>query len=551
MGLRLIITGGVAGGATAAARARRLNENAEILLFERGEYISFANCGLPYYIGQVIKKRDDLLVTTAEEFSLRYNIDIRVFSEVVAIDRAKREITVKNLKTGEIYTEKYDKIILSPGAEPVRPPLEGIDLENIYTLRNIPNTDLIMAHLNEKNPESAVVVGGGFIGLEMAENLRHRGLDVTIVEMLDQVMSPLDYEMASMVHVHLEENRLDLVLGDGVKSFVKKGDKICVNTVNGIEIECDMVVLSIGVRPETGLARKAGLEIGTLGGIVVDETMLTSDPDIYAVGDAVEIRDYITGLPAMTALAGPANKQGRTAANNVMGKKSVFKGTIGTSVAKIFDLTVASTGLNEKTLKRNNIPYRVSYTHSGSHAEYYPGSETVSIKLLFSPNDGKILGAQIIGIDGVDKRIDVIATAIHGNMTVYDLEELELAYAPPYSSAKDPVNVAGFAASNYLKGDLCNLYWNEVEDIDSKRQVLLDLRDRDEVLAAGDIEGSVNIPLNELRGRLNELDREKEYLLYCALGVRGYIGHRLMSQHGFKSRNLSGGFKSYDITVPI
>jgi NADPH-dependent 2,4-dienoyl-CoA reductase/sulfur reductase-like enzyme/rhodanese-related sulfurtransferase len=549
MSLRLIVIGGVAGGATAAARARRLNEEAEIILIERGEYISFANCGLPYYIGQIIKERDDLLVTTAEAFTARYNIDIRIFSEVTEIDRSNKQVTIKNLKSGDTYTEKYDKIILSPGAEPLRPPLEGINLDNIYSLRSIPDSDLIKAHVDIKNPESAVIVGGGFIGLEMADNLVHRGVKVTIVEMLDQVMAPIDYEMASIVHAHLKEKGVDLCLNDGVQSFSKKEDKIQVTPGKGLEIECDMVILSIGIRPENILAKEAGLEIGKRGGIIVDSNMGTSDPDIYAVGDAVEIKDYITGLPTMTALAGPANKQGRIAADNAMGRKTVFKGTIGTAVAKVFDLTVASTGANEKILKQINLPYLVSYTHSGSHAGYYPDSQMLSIKLIFSPNDGKILGAQIVGVKGVDKRIDVIATAIHGQMTVYNLEELELAYAPPYSSAKDPVNIAGFVAANLLKGDVKNINWDEMKDVDPEREILLDLRDKNELDEIGFIEGSLHIPLNELRGMLNELDRNKNYIPYCALGARAYFAHRILVQNGFNSRNLSGGYKTYGVTL--
>lgn len=549
MSLRLIVIGGVAGGATAAARARRLNEEAEIMLIERGEYISFANCGLPYYIGQIIKERDDLLVTTAEAFTARYNIDIRIFSEVTEIDRANKQVTIKNLKSGDTYTEKYDKIILSPGAEPLRPPLEGINLDNIYSLRSIPDSDLIKAHVDIKNPESAVIVGGGFIGLEMADNLVRRGVRVTIVEMLDQVMAPIDYEMASIVHAHLKEKGVDLCLSDGVQSFSKKEDKIQVTTGKGLEIECDMVILSIGIRPENILAKEAGLELGKRGGIIVDSNMGTSDPDIYAVGDAVEIRDYITGLPTMTALAGPANKQGRIAADNAMGRKTVFKGTIGTAVAKVFNLTVASTGANEKILKQINLPYLVSYTHSGSHAGYYPDSQMMSIKLIFSPNDGRILGAQIVGVKGVDKRIDVIATAIYGQMTVYDLEELELAYAPPYSSAKDPVNIAGFVAANLLKGDVKNINWDEMKDIDPEKEILLDLRDKNELDEIGFIEGSLHIPLNELRGRLNELDRNKDYIPYCALGARAYFAHRILVQNGFNSRNLSGGYKTYGVTL--
>lgn len=546
---KLLIIGGVAGGATAAARARRLDEEVEIILFERGEYISFANCGLPYYIGQVIKERDDLLVTTAEAFKARYNIDIRPFSEVLEIDRNDKQITVKDLKIGKTYNESYDNIILSPGADPLKPPLEGIDLENIYSLRSIPDSDLIKACVDEKKPESAVIVGGGFIGLEMAENLVCRGVKVTILEMLNQVMAPMDYEMASIIHEHLIEKGVTLCLDEGVKSFSKSNDKIMVSTEKGTEIKCDMVMLSIGIRPENTLAVKAGLEIGRRGGIVVDSSMRTSDPDIYAVGDAVELKDLISNLPTMTALAGPANKQGRIASDNASGRKSTFKGTIGTAVTKIFDLTVASTGNNEKNLKQNNTPYITSYTHSGSHAGYYPDSEMMVIKLIFSPENGRVLGTQIVGGKGVDKRIDVIATAIHGSMTVYDLEELELAYAPPYSSAKDPINIAGFVAANILKGDVETINWENLKDINPENEILVDLRDKEELDESGYIEGALHIPLNELRGRLKDLDRSKKYILYCAVGLRGYLAYRIMVQKGFKSRNLSGGYKTQRVTT--
>jgi len=545
MATKLLIIGGVAGGATAAARARRLDERAEIILFERGEHISFANCGLPYYIGEVIKKREDLLVTTAEAFRDRYNIDVRIFSEVIAINTKNKQVEVKNIKTGETYKESYDKIILSPGAEPVKPPFKGIELDNIFNLRNIPDSDLIKAHVDTKRPESAVVVGGGFIGLEMAENLVHRGMKTTIVEILDQVMAPLDYEMAAIVHAHLKEKGIICELGNGVESFSKKGDRIIVVTNKGHSIECDIVILAIGIKPENRLAREAGLEIGKRGGIKVDATMRTSDPDIYAVGDAVEVKDFVTGLPTMTALAGPANKQGRIAADNALGRKSMFRGTLGSTVVKVFNLTVASTGASEKVLKRNNIPYLVSYTHSGSNASYYPGATMMAIKLIFSPSSGRILGAQIIGMKGVDKRIDVLATAIHGAMTVYDLEELELAYAPPYSSAKDPINTAGFVATNILKGDIETINWDDLGDLNGNKNILIDLRNKDELDTAGVIEGAVHIPLNELRQKLPKLDKEKNYIPFCAVGLRGYIGHRILVQNGIQSKNLSGGYKTY------
>ncbi|MBW2092257.1 MAG: FAD-dependent oxidoreductase, partial [Deltaproteobacteria bacterium] len=411
--------------------------------------------------------------------------------------------------------------------------------------RNIPDSDKIKRHIDTKKPGSAVVVGGGFIGLEMAETLVERGVKTTIVEMLDQVMAPLDYEMAAMVHAHLKEKGVDCEFENGVKSFKQKEGRILVSTTKGRDIECDLVILSIGIKPENRLARDADLEIGERGGIKVDATMRTSDPDIYAVGDAVEVRDFVTGQPTMTALAGPANKQGRIAADNALGRKTLFRGTLGTSVVKVFDLTVASTGKSEKVLKSDNIPYMVSYTHSGSHASYYPGANMMAIKLIFSPGSGKILGAQIVGMDGVDKRIDVLATAIHGSMTVYDLEELELAYAPPYSSAKDPVNIAGFVAANILKGDVQSIYWNELGDLNRECSTLLDLRNQDELDTAGTIEGSLHVPLHELRRKLPELDKEKTHVLVCAIGLRGYVGYRILEQNGFKSKNLSGGFKTY------
>lgn len=545
MTTKLLIIGGVAGGATAAARARRLDEHAEIILFERGEHISFANCGLPYYIGQVIKDRDDLFVTTPEAFQDRYNIDVRIFSEVTAIDRKNKHAEAVNLKTGARYRETYDKIILSPGAEPVRLPFSGSELEGILNLRSVPDADRIKAHVDNEKPQSAVIVGAGYIGLEMAENLVNRGVKTTIVEMLDQVMASLDYEMAAIVHAHLKERGVKCELGKCVQSFSKKDNHLIVSTDSGLQITCDLVIVSIGITPENKLAREAGLDIGGRGGIKVDATMRTSDPDIYAVGDAVEIRDFITGLPTITALAGPANKQGRIAADNALGRKSMFKGTVGTTVVKVFDLTVASTGATEKLLRANNIPFVVSYTHSGSHASYYPGATMMAIKLIFSPSSGRILGGQIVGMKGVDKRIDVLATAIRGAMTVYDLEELELAYAPPYSSAKDPINIAGFVAANILKGDLETIHWNQIADLKRRENVLLDLRNEDELDTAGSIEGAVHIPLNELRSKLSGLDKEKNYIPFCAAGLRSYLAHRILVQSGFSSKNLSGGYRTF------
>jgi NADPH-dependent 2,4-dienoyl-CoA reductase/sulfur reductase-like enzyme/rhodanese-related sulfurtransferase len=545
MGTKLLIIGGVAGGATAAARARRLDEGAEIILFERGSHISYANCGLPYYIGEFIGSRDDLLITTPWAFGERYNIDVRICSEVTAIDSQHKHVAVRNLNTGDTYEEHYDKLVLAPGAEPIKPPFDGVELEAIFNLRTIPDAEGIKNYTDAKNPDSAVIVGGGYIGLEMAENLTLRGVKTTIIEMLDQVMASLDYEMAAVVHAHLKEKGVRCVLGNRVTSVSEENGRISVSTDGGHHIECDMVISAIGVTPENKLARDAGLAIGTQGGIVVDATMRTSDPHIYAVGDAVEVKDFVTGAPTMTALAGPANKQGRIAADNALGRKSMFRGTIRTAVVKVFDLTVASTGATEKALKGNEIPYLASYTHSGSHASYYPGAKMMAIKLVFSPSSGRILGAQIVGGEGVDKRIDVFSTAIHGQMTVYDLEELELAYAPPFSSAKDPINIAGFVAANMLKGDLETVNWDEIADIDRHRDVLIDLRNTDELDSAGTIEGSLHIPLNELRAQLPGLERSKSYIPFCAVGFRGYLAHRILVQNGFTSRNLSGGYRTF------
>ncbi len=545
---KLIIIGGVAGGATAAARARRIAEEAEIILFEKGEYISFANCGLPYYVGKVIKKRKDLLVTTPESFRKRYHIDIRLFCEVIAIDRKKKRIAVQDLKTQETYWETYDKVILAPGAEPLRPPLEGINLEGIYNLRNIPDSDRIKDHMDRQKPQSAVVVGGGFIGLEMVENLVQRGVQTTIVEMADQVILPLDPEMASMVRAHLEARGVVCKLGKRVMGFRRYGNRLLVSVEKDQDIECDMVILSIGVRPENRLAKEAGLAIGKTGGIKVDASMQTSDPDIYAVGDAVEVREFITGFPIISALAGPANKQGRIAADNALGRKEVFRGTMRTSIVRVFNLSVASCGLSEKTLRGYGLPCHASYTYSGSHASYYPGAETLVIKLLFSPGNGRVLGAQVIGKDGVDKRIDILATAIHGGMTVFDLEELELAYAPPFSSAKDPVNIAGFVASNLIKGDVENIYAQNLTGLDPKKVVFLDLRSKGEIQQSGTIAGSKHIPLDNLRDQLKDLNKDMDHILFCAVGQRAYVGYRILTQRGFRAKNLSGGYETYKVT---
>lgn len=548
MSKKVIIVGGVAGGASAAARLRRLDESLDIVMLEKGEYISFANCGLPYYIGETIKERDQLLLQTPEAMEARFNIKVRVNNEVLRVDRDNKEIQVKNLITGEVYNEPYDYLVLSPGSTPLKPPIPGIDSPNIFSLWNIPDTDIIKEYVDRKSPKRAAVIGGGFIGIEMAENLTERGLDVTIVEMADQVMAPLDFEMAQIVHQHIKSKNVKLYLKDGVKEFQHNDGVTTIVLQSGERIEADMVILSIGVRPQSKLAIDAGLEINQRGGIIVDEYLKTSDKSIYALGDAIEVIDFIDGNKTMIPLAGPANKQGRIVANNIANKKEIYKGTQGTSIAKVYDLTVASTGHNEKILKRNGMEYgkdyKVSIIHSKSHAGYYPGAFTMSIKLIFKL-DGKILGAQIVGYEGVDKRIDVIATAIRFNGTIYDLKELELAYAPPYSSAKDPVNMAGFTAENILNDDVNVIQWNELDSLDKNNTIILDVRDEVE-RELGYIEDSVNIPLNQLRNRLSELDKEKEIIIYCAVGLRGYIGARILKQHGFnKVRNLSGGYTTY------
>lgn len=546
---KVVIVGGVAGGASAAARLRRLDEDMEIILFERGEHISYANCGLPYYIGGVIKDKEDLLVQTPEGMRQRFNIDIRVNSEVLDIDVEKKQVKVRDRVTGESYFESYHKLILSPGAEPVRPPIPGIDGENIFTLRNVRNTFDIEDYIVNNDCKNAVVVGGGFIGLEMAENLCHRGLKVTIVEMADQVMAPLDYEMAAIIHKYLKTKDIELVLRDGVKAFVKEEERTLVELQSGKKLETDLVILAIGVRPETTLAKKAGLELGETGGIKVNKHLQTSNPHIYAVGDAVEIVDFINGSPALIPLAGPANKQGRIAANHICGIEDTYKATQGTSIVKVFDLTAAVTGNNEKTLKKFNIPYVCVHIHSPSHASYYPGATEMVVKLLFSPEDGQLLGAQIVGYKGVDKRIDVLATAIRGKMTVYDLQELELAYAPPYSSAKDPVNMAGYVASNTLMGHHPIIQWYELQGLDKESTLILDTRTREEY-RMGAIPGSVNIPLDELRQNLDKIEdyKDKDVIVYCRSGQRSYMATRILMQNGFsKVGNLSGGYLTWSI----
>jgi CoA-disulfide reductase len=549
MNKKVIIVGGVAGGASAAARLRRLDENAEILLIEKGEHISFANCGLPYYIGEVIKEKDKLLVQTPEKMKERFRIDVRVNSEVTKINPENKTVEIHNRLENRVYTETYDKLILSPGAEPIKPRLSGINSTRIFTLRNIPDTLRIKDYVDKMNPKRAVVVGAGFIGLEVAENLHMRGIKVTVVELADHVIGPLDYDMAALVHQHMKTKEVEFYLKDAVESFEDDDACIGVKLSSGRTLKADMVIMGIGVKPESRLALEAGLKIGKTGGIYVNEYMQTSNSDIYAVGDAVEVKDFISGNEALIPLAGPANKQGRIAANNICGLKEKFEGTQGTSIVKVFDITVAVTGNNERTLKRNGIEYEKSFTHSGSHAGYYPGAIPMSIKLLFGKKDGKLLGAQIVGYDGVDKRMDVLSTAMRAGMTVFDLEKLELSYAPPYSSAKDPVNIAGFTASNILKKDCSVFHWDEVGSIDREKGLLIDVRTPQEY-NLGTIKGSINIPVDEIRERLDEIPENKDIYVFCQVGLRGYLASRILMQKGYRTvKNLSGGYKTYQLAV--
>ncbi len=540
MAKRILIVGGVAGGASAAARLRRLDEMAEIIMFERGDYISFANCGLPYYIGGAIKNRDDLLLQTPESFNKRFNTDVRVKSEVVKINRREKTVDVIELPTGRKYTERYDRLILSPGAEPIRPAIDGIDSSKVFTLRNVADVDRIDEYIKTNNPKKAVIVGAGYIGLEMAENLHDRALSVQVVEMLDQVMPGLDKEMAAFLNNHLKERGVGLQLGDGVSSLHQTSSSLRLTLKSGKELDCDFAMLTVGVRPEVKLAKEAGLEIGSRGGIKVNEHLQTSDPDIYAIGDAVEARDFVLGNAVLIPLAGPANKQGRMAADNICGRNRTYTGTQGTAILKVFDLTAAMTGASEKALSKTNIEYEKLYLHQANHAGYYPGAKPMHIKLLFGKPEGKVLGAQIVGADGVDKRIDVFAVAIRAGMTVFDLQELELAYAPPYGSGKDPVNIAGFAAANILDGTVKIKHFTELQ----KEDFILDVRTPAE-FARGSVPNARNIHVDELRGRLDELPRDKTINVYCTVGFRSYVACRILMQNGFIARNLSGGLITY------
>lgn len=547
---KYLIVGGVAGGATTAARLRRLDEKSEIIMFERGQYISYANCGLPYYIGDVINDRNRLFVQNPDSFNKRFNIDIRTNSEVTRINRDEKTVEIKNLSTSETYKEKYDKLILSPGAEPLKPPIPGINDKAIFTLRNVPDTDNIKNFIKENNPKKAVIVGGGYIGLEMAENLHLLGISVTIVEMLEQVMVQLDYEMAAFVQERLKAKKIELLLKEKVVGFERRDNSLNIKLESGKEILSDIVILSIGVRPETKLAKDAGLKIGNKGGIDVNEFLQTSDPDIYAVGDAIEFTNPILNKKVITYLAGPANKQARIAANNIVfGNKEKYSGAFATAIVKLFELTAAVTGLNERTLQAEKIPYIASIIFGSSNAGYYPKASSLTIKILFSPRDGKLFGAQIVGYSGVDKRIDVISSIIKNNGTIHDLTEFEQAYAPPYSSAKDPVNIAGFVAENILNGMCKVIHWHEISKLNPNEVFILDVRTKSEY-QLGAIPENTNIPIDELRKRLNEIPRDKKIIVYCAVGLRGYLASRILIQNGFKDvYNLSGGYKIFEMAT--
>ncbi|MDY3902581.1 FAD-dependent oxidoreductase [Peptoniphilus sp.] len=543
--MKIIVVGGVAGGATAIARLRRLDENAEILLLEKGKYVSFANCGLPYYIGGAIEERDSLFVTTKESIEDKYNIEIRTENEVLSIDKENKRVKIIDYTSGREYEENYDKLLLSTGSSPFIPDVEGINEMNIFKLWTVPDVDAIYSFIEKEKPKKAVVVGGGFIGLETAENLYEKGLEVTIVEMSDQVMPPLDRDTAKILENHLEDKGVKLLLGEGFEGTENKGKVIKLKS--GKKLETDMTILSIGVRPNSEIAKSAGLELNEKGGIKVDKFQKTSDENIYAVGDVIEVKDFILGTDTMIPLAGPANKQGRAVASNILGEKEeTYKATMGTSVAKVFDMTVATVGLNEKSLNKKGYQYKkdyyISLVHPMSHAGYYPGALPMTIKLIFG-RDGKILGAQIVGYDGVDKRIDTIATTIYFKGNVYDLSKLELAYAPPYSSAKDPVNFAGYLATNILEGLTEPITLQELKD-DKSKYTILDVREKIEQVS-GMMDKAISMPLTEIRNRVDELDKNKEYAIYCAVGIRGYIAERILKQKGFRAHNILGGYRTY------
>lgn len=544
--MKIIIVGGVAGGMSAATRLRRLKEDAEIIIFEKGPFVSFANCGLPYYVSGEIAEREDLLVQTPESLKARFRLDVRPFHEVTAISPDQHIVTVRH--DGKEFTESYDKLILSPGAKPFVPPIEGLEtVENTYTLRNVPDLDEIMLAL-EKEPKEAVVIGAGFIGLEMAENLRKRGLNVTIVEKAPHVLPPLDEEMAAFVQAELLKNGIQVITSQSATRFEDKGKVIVLE--NGQKIASDVTILSVGVQPENALAQAAGIELGLRGGILVNERHETSQPDIYAVGDAIVVKQEITGEDALISLASPANRQGRQVADVIAGVARKNKGSIGTAIVRVFDMTAASTGLSERILRMNGLPYRVIHVSGKDHAGYYPGATDVTLKLLFEPTSGKIYGAQGVGKKGVDKRIDILATAIKGNLTIFDLPELEFTYAPPFGSAKDPVNMLGYAALNLVEGLSDNIQWYELEEELAAGKKFLDVRTTSEFQQGHLKVDTVHIPLNELRERLGELDKSQDYIVSCHSGLRSYIAERILKQAGFSVKNLDGAFALYKMVKP-
>lgn len=544
---KVVIVGGVAGGASAAARLRRLDENAEIVMFEKGEFISFANCGLPYYVSGEIKEQSALTLQTPKSFNARFNVDVRILSEVIAINPDEKKVTVKKVVDGTTYEESYDELVLSMGADPIRPNIKGIESNKVFTIRNIPDTLRLKEYVDYKKPQRAVVVGGGFIGLEIAENIKAVGVDVTIVEMSNQVIAPIDYDMAAEVHCHLRSKGVKLMLNSALEEIEEKDNALEV-TISGKKVETDMVVMAIGVKPESKMAVEAGIEVNSRGAIKVDSHMRTNIKNIYAIGDVIEITNFITKEKSYVPLAGPANKQGRIVADNICGLGTVYTGTQGSSVMKVFDITVASTGLNEKEAKRQGLDYGKVYTYSANHATYYPGASMMAIKTIYEKKTGKILGAQIVGRDGVDKRCDVYAVAIRANMTAYDLTNLELCYAPPYGSAKDPVNMAGYVIENTLTGKVEHICWDDLEAAKADENgMLLDVRTEAEVANGGIIDGFINIPVDNLRERLSELDKSKTIYITCQIGLRGYIAARILSQLGYRCKNFSGGYRFYKI----
>ncbi|MUK31162.1 CoA-disulfide reductase [Aliivibrio fischeri] len=541
---KIVIIGGVAGGASAAARARRLSEDAQIIMLERGPFISFANCGLPYHIGGDIKERDNLLLQTPDSFLARFNVDVRVMNEVISINRNEKTITIKNLIDNTEYQESYDFLLLSPGAGPIVPPIPGINNSLTFSLRNVPDMDRIIASIKDNKPQHATVVGGGFIGLEMMEAFHQLGIKTTLLELADQVMTPVDREMAGFVHKEIKDKGIDLRLGSALQEVVETETGLTLSLSTGEDLDTNLLIMAIGVKPETKLANEAGLQLGELGGIYTNDQLQTSDPFIYAVGDAIEEKDFVTGNQTLVPLAGPANRQGRMAADNMLGRNESYQGTQGTAICKVFDLAIASTGKNEKTLKREGISYEKVFVHTASHASYYPGAEIVSFKLLFSPETRKILGAQAVGKDGIDKRIDVMAVAQRAGMTVDQLEHVELTYAPPFGSAKDVINQAAFVANNLIKGDTKAIHFDEVDHL-NENQILLDVRNPAELINVGYIKGAMNIPVDQLRQRLHELPKDKEIIIYCQVGLRGNVAYRQLVNNGFKARNLIGGYRTY------